>query len=68
MYLRRTKVYENAYPREGTNDKDGEMSWLYTDCGHFLYCSGGNYMKYDGCLCPACMYNHKDVIIRVRRD
>ena len=45
---------ENAYARPSTVDKDGEYSYLHTDCGNWWHSVDHNPMHRDGCLCPKC--------------
>lgn len=43
---------EKGYPRQGTSDKDGEYSYLYTECGNWWYSVNTNPLRRDNCICP----------------
>ena len=43
---------ENGYPRQGIGDKDGEYSYIFTECGNYWYSVNSNPMKRDRCVCP----------------
>ena len=45
---------EKAYPRPATTDKEGEYSYLFTECGNRWYSTTTNPMYRDGCICPKC--------------
>lgn len=45
---------EKAYPRQSTEDKDGEYRYLYTECGNFWYSVNTDPMRRDNCICPKC--------------
>lgn len=45
---------EKAYPRQSTADKDGEYSYLYTECGNWWYSVKTDPMYRDNCICPKC--------------
>ena len=45
---------ERAYPRPATIDKDGEYSYLHTECGNWWYSTTKDPMYRDGCICPKC--------------
>ena len=51
---------EKAYPRPAVNDKEGEYSYLFTECGNMWYSTEKNPMWRDNCICPKC-----DKIIKV---
>lgn len=48
------KKYENAYPGQALCDKEGEFSYLYTDCGNIWYSINADPMFRNGCICPKC--------------
>ena len=45
---------EEAYPRPCTTDKEGEYSYLLTECNNKWYSVTKNPMYRDGCICPKC--------------
>lgn len=45
---------EKAYPQQSTTDKDGEYSFLYTECGNSWYSVNTDPMKQDNCIYPKC--------------
>lgn len=45
---------EKAYPRQSTADKDGEYSYLYTECKNWWYSVNTDPMRRDNCICPKC--------------
>lgn len=45
---------EKAWPRQSNSDKDGEYSFLRTECGNSWYSVNKNPMRRDGCICPKC--------------
>ena len=45
---------EKAYPRPATTDKEGEYSYLFTECGNRWYSTTTDPMYRDGCICPKC--------------
>ena len=45
---------EKAYARPATTDKDGEYSYLYTECGNWWYSVKTNPMYRNNCICPKC--------------
>lgn len=45
---------EKAYPIPATGDKEGEYSYLYTECGNKWYSITKNPMYRDNCICPKC--------------
>lgn len=45
---------EKAYPQQSTADKDGEYSYLYTECGNSWYSVNTDPMRRDNCICPKC--------------
>lgn len=45
---------ERAYPRPATTDKNGEYSYLFTECGNTWYSTEKNPMWRDNCICPKC--------------
>ena len=52
-----TKYYgetESGYPRQATDDKDGEYSYIWTPCQNFWYSVVKDPMYRDGCICPKC--------------
>jgi ribosomal protein S27AE len=46
--------YEKAYPWPSTSDKDGEYSFLRTECGNSWYSVKTDPMLRNGCICPKC--------------
>lgn len=48
------KMYERAYPRPAKGDKEGEYSYLFTECGNTWYSTTKNPMYRDNCICPKC--------------
>ena len=51
MYMNET---EKAYPQQSTADKDGEYSYLYTECGNLWYSVNTDPMRRDRRICPKC--------------
>ena len=49
-----TTETERAYPMSCVSDKNGEYSYLITECGNKWYSVETNPMWRDGCLCPKC--------------
>lgn len=45
---------EKAYPRPAVNDKSGEYSYLFTECGNIWYSTTKDPMYRNGCICPKC--------------
>ena len=45
---------EKAYPRPAVTDKEGEYSYLFTECGNRWYSTTTDPMYRDGCICPKC--------------
>lgn len=45
---------EKAYPRPAVGDKDGEYSYLFTECGNIWYSTTKDPMWRDNCICPKC--------------
>ena len=45
---------ETGEARQSVTDKDGEYSYLYTDCRNWWYSVKTNPMSRDGCICPKC--------------
>ena len=45
---------ENGYPRRGVGDKEGEYSYIFTQCGNYWYSVNTNHLKRDRCVCPKC--------------
>lgn len=45
---------ENAYPRQSTTDKEGEYSYLYTECGNWWYSVNTDPVRRNNCICPKC--------------
>ena len=58
-----SQEYENAYAWQGTQDNDGEYSYLITECGTHWFSVNSNPMRRNGCICPKCGKTVK-VIIR----
>lgn len=50
----KNKMYERAYPRPTKGDKEGEYSYLFTECGNTWYSTTKNPMYRDNCICPKC--------------
>ena len=48
---------------QGTQDKDGEYSYLITECGTHWFSVNSYPMRRNGCICPKCGKTVK-VIIR----
>ena len=48
------KGSEKAWPRPAVCDKDGEYSYIITECQNLMYCVNGSYMRYDNAICPRC--------------
>lgn len=48
------KNTEKAFPRKATTDKDGEHSYLFTECGNIWYSVTKNPMYRNNCICPKC--------------
>ena len=48
------KETEKAYPRQSTADKDGEYSYLYTECENSWYFVSTDPMRRNNCICPNC--------------
>lgn len=48
------KKYENGYPRQSVGDKDGEYSYIRTQCGNYWYSVKKNPIYRDNCICPKC--------------
>lgn len=45
---------EKAYPRPSMIDKEGEYSYLFTECGNVWYSTTKDPMYRDNCICPKC--------------
>lgn len=45
---------EKAIPRPATTDKDGEYSYLLTECGNMWYSVTKDPMYRNNCICPKC--------------
>ena len=45
---------EKAFPRPSTEDKEGEYSYLFTECGNIWYSTTKDPMYRNNCLCPKC--------------
>ena len=45
---------EKAYPIQAKHDKDGEYSFLRTECGNTWYSVNTNPKRRDSCICPKC--------------
>lgn len=52
--IERWNQTEKAYPRQAKDDKEGEYSYLYTECNNFWYSRTKNPMFRDNCICPKC--------------
>lgn len=52
--MKRTAQTEKAYARPSITDKEGEYSFLKTECGNIWYSINTNPMKRNGCICPKC--------------
>lgn len=48
------KETEKAWPRQSVTDKDGEYSYLFTECKNLWYSVKTNPMSRDNCVCPKC--------------
>lgn len=50
---------------EAVPEKNGNGTFLYSDCGHKMYSIRGE-MSYHGCLCPGCLWKgiHRMLYIR----
>lgn len=48
------KGTEKAYPRQCTEDKDGEYRYLHTECGNYWYSVNPDPMRRNNCICPKC--------------
>lgn len=53
---------ETAEARQSIDDKDGEYSYLYTECHNYWYSVNPNPKCRDGHLCPKCGKKVKVVI------
>lgn len=45
---------EKAIPRPATTDKEGEYSYLLTECGNTWYSVTKDPMYRNNCICPKC--------------
>lgn len=45
---------EKAIPRPATTDKEGEYSYLLTECGNVWYSVTKDPMYRNNCICPKC--------------
>ena len=45
---------EKAYAWPSTTDRDGEYSFLLTECGSSWYSANTDPMYRNGCICPKC--------------
>lgn len=48
-----------------TPETNGNGTYFFTDCGNRMY-SVRDEMAYHGCLCTACLYRGKQVILYIR--
>ena len=48
---------EKAIPRPATTDKEGEYSYLFTECGNVWYSVTKDPMYRNNCICPKCGKN-----------
>ena len=47
-------IYVTETERPAVTDKEGEYSYLFTECGNRWYSTTTNPMYRDGCICPKC--------------
>ena len=45
---------EKGYPRQSTVDKDGEYSYLFTECKNMWYSVNTDPMRRNNCICHKC--------------
>ena len=45
---------EKGYAWPSKTDRDGEYSFLLTECGNSWYSVNTNPMRRNGCICPKC--------------
>lgn len=55
--------YENGYARKSVTDKDGEYSYISTDCINIWYSVNKNPMYRNNCVCPKCGRTIRVVIL-----
>ena len=44
----------NIATYQATQEKHGNGTFFFTDCGHNMFSINNNNKQYHGCLCPAC--------------
>lgn len=49
-----------------TEEKHGEGTFFFTDCGNRMYSIKNDPMAYHGKLCPKCFWNGKNVTLYLR--
>lgn len=50
----RSKETEYGYARQSVRDKDGEYSYIITECDNAWYSVKTDPMSRNNCLCPKC--------------
>lgn len=54
MFKFRLNETEKGYARQSTTDKEGEYSYIYTECNNLWYSVKNDPMYRNNCICPKC--------------